>query len=350
MRVFEYFKHELKFSFEARTSRGKIDTHIIYIIKAYDQGSPLSIGYGEAAPLKGLSIDAHENFEQQLQGILERLNHHETIEPEELNQFPSIKFALETAILDLKGGAKQQLFHNTFITGSPIWINGLVWMSDIPNMLEEAQTKVAKGFSCIKFKVGAHDFDSECRMLETFRKNNLPSKVEIRLDANGAFDKEDALSKLKELKRFSIHSIEQPIAVNQTDWLERICKESPIAVALDEELIGKIANLESAKWLKMIKPSYLILKPTLLGGLAAAEEWIQLAEKNNLGWWATSALESNIGLNAIAQWVAQKPLKMPQGLGTGMLYENNFPSPLLVDGEQLFYLANRSWQITHAGK
>lgn len=350
MRVFDYFKHELKFSFEARTSRGKIDRHITYIIKVFNHLTPLTIGYGEAAPLIGLSVDANENFEQQLQHILQRLNQQKSIEPEELNQFPSIKFALETAILDLEQGGKQHLFNSTFTTGKPIWINGLIWMSDIPNMLEEAENKVAKGFSCIKFKVGAHDFDAECRMLESFRKTHLPSKIEIRLDANGAFAKEDALAKLKELKRFSIHSIEQPIAVNQIDWLEKICKESPIAVALDEELIGKTANQESSQWLKTIKPSYLILKPTLLGGLESAEQWIKIAEKNNIGWWATSALESNVGLNAIAQWVAQKPLKMPQGLGTGMLYENNFQSPLLVEGEQLFYLANRSWQITYAGK
>lgn len=350
MKVFEYFTHELKFSFEARTSRGKIDTHVTYIIKVYDSLTPHTIGYGEAAPLKGLSVDASDNFELQLQGILQRLNQQEAIEPEELNLYPSIKFGLETALLDLEGGGKQQLFKSPFTAGTPIWINGLVWMSDIPKMLEEAQNKVAKGFSCIKFKVGAHDFDAECRMLETFRKTHLASNIEIRLDANGAFAKEDALVKLKELKRFSVHSIEQPIAVNQTDWLEKICKESPIPVALDEELIGKTPHQESSKWLKSIEPSYLILKPTLLGGLSVAEQWVQLAEKNKIGWWATSALESNIGLNAIAQWVAQKNLKMPQGLGTGMLYENNFQSPLLVEGEQLFYLANRSWQITHAGK
>jgi L-alanine-DL-glutamate epimerase-like enolase superfamily enzyme len=217
-------------------------------------------------------------------------------------------------------------------------------------MLEEANKKVADGFSCIKFKVGAHDFDAECKMLENFRKHHLPSKVQIRLDANGAFEADDAKLKLKALSRFHIHSIEQPIAVNQYEVLEFICKSSEIPIALDEELIGKLPFGETEKWLKQISPSFLILKPTLLGGLNIANGWIQISDKLNINWWATSALESNIGLNAISQWAATKTLKLPQGLGTGLLYENNIPSPLLVKGEHLFYLANKHWQLPHASK
>ncbi len=350
MRIFECLKHELQFNFEARTSRGKIDTHTAHIIKVWDTKNPNQIGYGEAAPLKGLSIDFHANFEINIQHFLGRLNHGDTISSEELEAYPSFRFALETALLDLETGGTQNLFKSNFLNGEPIWINGLVWMSELHNMLEEAKRKVAEGFSCIKFKVGAHDFDTECNMLENFRKYHLPSQIQIRLDANGAFSADDAKLKLKELSRFHIHSIEQPIAVNQHEALERLCNTGAIPIALDEELIGKTPTKEIAKWLRQISPAFLIIKPTLLGGLNISNQWIQLAENLNIEWWATSALESNIGLNAIAQWVATKTLKLPQGLGTGLLYENNFPSPLLVKGEHLFYLANKQWQFPNAVK
>jgi o-succinylbenzoate synthase len=348
MRIYEYLNHELKFSFEARTSRGKIDSHVAHLIKVSDSKVPGLVGFGEASPLKGLSIDALDNFPSILQSFLSRLNQGEQIPPEELEAYPAINFALETAHLDLENGGRRVIFESTFLQQEPIWINGLVWMSQIPLMLAEATKKVESGFSCIKFKVGAHDFDAECGMLEQFRKKHLASKVQIRLDANGAFETGDAAIKLKELNRFDIHSIEQPIATQQPDALEKLCKTSPIAIALDEELIGKIPNVESEKWLRQISPCYLILKPTLIGGIKNANHWIKIAENLNINWWATSALESNIGLNAIAQWVATKHPIIPQGLGTGMLYENNFPSPLLVKGEHLFYLATHLWKLPNA--
>lgn len=350
MRIFDYLKHDLTFNFEAKTSRGKIDTHTAHIIKVWDTKNPNQIGFGEAAPLKGLSIDFHPDFETTIRQFLNRLNQSDTIAPEELEAYPSLRFALETALLDLETGGTRSLFQTDFLNGEPIWINGLVWMSELPKMLEEANKKVADGFSCIKFKVGAHDFDAECKMLENFRKYHLPSKVQIRLDANGAFEADDAKLKLKALSRFYIHSIEQPIAVNQYEVLEFICKTSEIPIALDEELIGKLPFGETEKWLKQISPSFLILKPTLLGGLNIANGWVQISDKLNINWWATSALESNIGLNAISQWAATKTLKLPQGLGTGLLYENNIPSPLLVKGEHLFYLANKHWQLPNASK
>jgi len=348
MRIFECLKQDLKFNFEAKTSRGKIDSHTSHIIVVKDTKNPTVVGYGEAAPLKGLSIDFEDNFETTVKHFLDRLNQEEIIEPEELIPYPSLRFALETALLDLETGGTRNLFHSNFQKGEPIWINGLVWMSELPKMLEEANKKVEAGYSCIKFKVGAHDFDAECNMLAQFRKHHLPSKVQIRLDANGAFAADDAKSKLKELSRFYIHSIEQPIAVNQHEELANLCQTAAIPIALDEELIGKIPNKESEKWLRQVSPAFLILKPTLIGGLNQANQWIQLAANSNINWWATSALESNIGLNAIAQWVSTKSLKLPQGLGTGTLYKNNIPSPLLVKGEHLFYLANKHWQFPNA--
>jgi L-alanine-DL-glutamate epimerase-like enolase superfamily enzyme len=258
MRIFDYLKHDLTFNFEAKTSRGKIDTHTAHIIKVWDTKNPNQIGFGEAAPLKGLSIDFHPDFETTIRQFLNRLNQSDTIAPEELEAYPSLRFALETALLDLETGGKRSLFQTDFLNGEPIWINGLVWMSELPKMLEEANKKVAEGFSCIKFKVGAHDFDAECNMLENFRKQYLPSQIQIRLDANGAFSADDAKLKLKELSRFHIHSIEQPIAVNQHEALERLCNTTAIPIALDEEIIGKIPSKEIAKWLKQISPASII--------------------------------------------------------------------------------------------
>lgn len=339
---YSYFKHELKFSFDARTSRGEIKTHTAWILRLEHQNR---VAYGEAAPLKGLSIDDVPDFEIQLNTLIDLLNQGQSLEQFDLERFPSLRFALETLQADFKGGGQRRLFNSEFTQGKPIPINGLVWMNEPEPMLKQAREKVRDGFDVIKFKVGAHDFDAECRMLEAFRKEFSESKVIVRLDANGAFDADDALLKLKELKRFGIHSIEQPIQPKQGEVFSEIIAKSPLKIALDEELIGLNPFTQGDKLLKQLKPDFLILKPTLLGGFEYSDAWIKLAENYPIGWWATSALESNIGLNAIAQWCSCKANPMPQGLGTGSLYSNNFKSPLLVAKGQLTYLTSENWLI-----
>lgn len=340
---YSYFKHTLEFAFDARTSRGDIKKHAAYIIKVYDILKPSIIGRGEASPLSGLSIDSHDDFENQLINTLQELNKGIALEDLDFSELPSIRFALETALADLHFGGKMKIFENDFIHGNPIAINGLIWMADKQKMVQETREKIEKGFTCIKLKVGNLDFDEECRLIESIRKNYSNHKLELRLDANGAFEPNDTLEKLRELSRFNIHSIEQPIKPNQYDVMEEICAKSPIHIALDEELIGINAFEKGYSLLRKIKPKYIILKPTLIGGFAICNKWISEAEKNNVMWWLTSALESNIGLNAIAQYASYLKIKSHQGLGTGSLYLNNFNSPLLVENGYLKYNEIKKW-------
>jgi len=335
-----YTQKELLFKKPARTSRGEIRSHQVYYITLKTGNK---IGIGEAAPLKGLSLDDRPDFEQKIASCCLFINDGFPISDLDLSEFPSLKFAFESARLSLQHQQPFKLFENSFFAGTPIKINGLIWMSTKVQMLTEALEKAEQGYDCIKFKVGALDFDEECRMLESFRKRYSAFKIELRLDANGAFTVDEAQTKLKELSRFDIHSIEQPIKPKLTDWMQELCAQSPIPIALDEELIGVDNALDGFKLLSVIKPQYIILKPTLLGGMAVADEWIQIAQKQQIGWWATSALESNIGLNAIAQWCStHKPL-LPQGLGTGSLYKNNISSPLVIDNGYLAYNSVLSW-------
>lgn len=341
-----YFKYELQFKKPARTSRGEMTSHEVYYIQLQQNSRK---AWGEAAPLKGLSIDDRPDFEAKLKGCCEFINQGLPIDALELVEFPSLQFAFETAQLALQFDEPFKLFNNLFYQGKSISINGLVWMNELSEMLDEAFTKAEQGFTCIKFKVGALDFDAECRMLEAFRKRYSSFKIDIRLDANGAFATHEAEEKLKELSRFEIHSIEQPIKQGQQDWMHELCRKNIIDIALDEELIGMRSKEEKRTVLNHIKPQYIILKPTLIGGLNRADEWINLAQQNNIGWWATSALESNIGLNAIAQWCAQYNLILPQGLGTGSLYSNNISSPLRVNNGFLNYTKGHIWQLPSLG-
>jgi o-succinylbenzoate synthase len=341
--IYAYIKRDLAFSFEAKTSRGPIKTHQSYLI--YVRNKKGETGWGEAAPLKGLSIDALPNFEEHLAAILQNLNEGFSLDELQLNLFPSIQFAIETAQLDIENGGKQILFPSAFLKGEAISINGLVWMADLEKMYEEAIQKAQQGFDCIKFKIGAHDHDAECRLLEKFRKSFPANKVEIRLDANGAFHVNEALQQIQDFSKFTIHSIEQPIAPNQAEIMQEICAKSRIPIALDEELIGIDVFQNAFKLLKLVQPKFLILKPTLLGGLKNCNQWIQLAQNLNISWWATSALESNVGLNSIAQWCATKNNAMPQGLGTGALYTNNIPSPLVAEKGKLQYALEKKWNF-----
>ncbi|MFM2292872.1 MAG: hypothetical protein RIS29_2685 [Bacteroidota bacterium] len=336
-----YINHPLQFKFPAGTSRGVLLHKPSSFIFLENEGV---VGIGECSTIPDLSIDPMEYYDQKLQDVCRQLNNGVDPVDFDLSQFPSIAFGLETALLDLKSGGNRILFENDFSAGKAgIAINGLVWMGDREFMQKQIREKIAAGYRCIKLKVGALDFETELEIISGIRQQFSPEDIEIRLDANGGFMPADALEKLKRLSEYSIHSIEQPIKPRQWEAMAEICEKSPIPVVLDEELIVTSPN---EAMLQQINPAYIILKPSLLGGFRISEEWIRLAENNNIGWWNTSALEANIGLNAIAQWTASLNSSMPQGLGTGQLYHNNIPSPLEIREAKLWYNQNQQWDLS----
>ncbi len=357
-----FHKRIFHFSFEARTSRGVIREKVSWFIKVWDHTSPEITGVGECGPLPDLSPDHLPELNETLEGIIATFNKSALILPpiadlNELNAFiikslsvdsvevekyPSIVFAFETALLDLLHGGAKIIFENTFVQGKSIPINGLIWMGGLDFMLQQIEIKIRDGFRCVKLKVGGIDFEKECDVLQYIRRKYFRENITIRLDANGAFKPADALNKLTELAKFDVHSIEQPIKPGLPE-MEELCRTTPIPISLDEELINITKTAQKEALLKRLKPAYIILKPTLHGGLYSCQEWIQLAEKQNVGWWITSALESNIGLNAIAQFTAQYPIHLPQGLGTGMLYTDNIDSPLSVSKGMLSYESALAW-------
>lgn len=328
-----YFPYQLEFKKPSGTSRGILTYKKIWIVKLWNEENPEVFGLGECNPLVGLSIDDRDDFEEELKKICENINDFIDVESYE---FPSIRFAIETAHKDLMNGGKRILFDNEFSRGEKgIVINGLVWMGSKEEMSQQIAEKIEQGFKCIKLKIGAIDFETELALLKSIRDQYSESDIEIRVDANGAFTAHDALKKLEHLAKFKLHSIEQPIKQGQVEVMAKLCKVTPLAIALDEELIIHQRKDEKEILLKEIQPQYIILKPSLVGGWKASEEWIASAEKLNINWWITSALESNIGLNAIAQWTAELKTKTPQGLGTGGLYTNNFDSKLKIIGQIL---------------
>ena len=264
----------------------------------------------------------------------------------EFEGFPAVKFGYETALKGLDSNSPVLLFPSDFTNGKiGIPINGLIWMGTKEFMLQQVAQKIDAGFTCLKLKIGAIDFESELEILSSIRELYSAEKLEIRVDANGAFTPENAKRKLEILASFNLHSIEQPIQPGQTEEMQKLCAETPLPIALDEELIGIANRSEKIKLLEQIQPQYIILKPTLLGGIKASEEWISLAKERNIGWWITSALESNIGLNAIAQWTATLDTKNFQGLGTGGLFTNNIESPLYVSEGFLWHEPKGIWNL-----
>lgn len=344
-------KRVFHFNFDARTSRGKMRDKTSWFIRVWDMQKPEVVGIGECGPLPGLSPDDRPDFEERLAEFISQVPDYgpDIIRIAEYipHEFPSIRFGMETAMLDLVNGGRRIVYDNRFHSGTPIPINGLVWMGDMDLMLQQVSIKISQGFRCIKIKVGSLNFEKECDLLHYIRSKYFRENIMIRLDANGAFKLEDALYKLKELSKFTIHSIEQPIKPGLPE-MEELCRTSPIPIALDEELIGIDAVAEKEKLLDGIKPAYIILKPTLHGGLQSCAAWIELAEQRNIAWWMTSALESNIGLNAICQFTANYKTQLHQGLGTGQLYEDNIESPLTVTNGVIFYHQKKSWEtINH---
>lgn len=324
--------YTLHFTFEARTSRGAMRHKRTYFVEVWDDANPEVRGVGECALFEGLSTDDKPDYEQRLDFACRSIESYDL----GASDYSSITFGLECALADLAQGGKGIYFPSPWTEGiGSIPINGLIWMGDKRLMLDRIKEKMAMGFRCLKLKIGGISFDDELALLAYIRRQIAPGELELRLDANGAFSPAEALGKLEALAKYHIHSIEQPIRAGQPLEMARICAESPIPVALDEELIGVRGKAEQDALLAAIKPAYVILKPSLCGGLRQADEWIAAAQGQGIGWWATSALESNIGLSAIAQWVAAKHPSMPQGLGTGGLYSNNVPSRVYLDGDRL---------------
>lgn len=332
-----YKPYKFIFNFPGGTSRGILTDKLSYFIKVWDNIQPDIIGLGEVSLLPNLSPESPEQVENQLNEFIK--NPESFYKQTDLSKYPAIKFGIETAIFDLKTGGKQILYPSDFTKGeSGIQINGLVWMGDKDLMLKRFIEKVEQGFTCIKLKIGAINFENELDLLKHIREAFSAKEIEIRVDANGAFTPYNALKKLDSLSKFNIHSIEQPIKQGQWSEMAILCKQTPLPIALDEELIGITDINTRTELLNTIKPQYIILKPSLIGGLKETKIWSKLATERNIGWWITSALEGNIGLNAIAQWTFLNGSKIPQGLGTGQVFTNNTKSQLITRGEYLWHL------------
>ncbi len=352
-----YQKYILDFKFDAGTSRGVLKEKETWFIRVCDHNVPDVFGLGEAGPLRQLSIDDREDFEDNLKNVLERLEQQKPPVDQKAiytlahdlagDEFPSIRFAVETALLDLLHGGKRQIFDNSFFNDQkPLPVNGLIWMGHMESMLLQISDKVEAGFDCIKMKVGSLDFEKECDILDFVRRKYYRNDLILRVDANGAFSPDETLGKLNQLARYGLHSIEQPVKAGQREFMKELCANTPIPIALDEELIGVHSPQEKRDLLKDIRPQFIILKPTLIGGIQSSLEWIAVAEALEIGWWITSALESNIGLNAIAQFTCEVGAQGHQGLGTGQLYHNNIDSPLEIAQGHISYRPSQNWDFS----
>lgn len=340
-----YKKYILNFKRPSGTSRGVMTEKETWFLILEENGKT---GLGECGILRSLSIDDRPDYEEKLQWVCQNIHLGKDKLWEELIEFPSIQFGVEMAFFSLQSKTPFELFPSEFTDGKKnMLINGLVWMGEEQFMKTQIEEKLAQGFSCIKLKIGAIDFEKELGLLRFIRQNFDAKTIEIRVDANGAFNSNEALSKLNQLNEFELHSIEQPIKANQVQEMKLLCQQSPFPIALDEELIGVFGIEKKRKLLEEIKPQYIILKPSLVGGFKGTLEWISIAESLNIGWWITSALESNIGLNAITQFTYTLQNPLPQGLGTGGLYTNNFDCPLEIKKGRIAYNPNLVWNISN---
>ncbi|QIJ90406.1 O-succinylbenzoate synthase [Mesoflavibacter sp. HG96] len=338
-----YYKHILNFKVPSGTSRGILKTKETWYITITKDDKK---GIGECGILRGLSADDRPDYETQLKYTCQNIEKGLDVLYKENEEFPSIQIGLEMAFKSLEANDPFILFPSNFTNGNDaIPINGLIWMGDKTFMNQQIKQKIADGFDCIKMKIGAIDFQTELDILKGIRQNFSESDIEIRVDANGAFSTDKALEKLKRLSDFKLHSIEQPIQPKQWEDMAKLCENTPLSIALDEELIGVFNDETKQILLNTINPQYIILKPSFIGGFKGSDTWISLAEKQNIGWWITSALESNVGLNGIAQYTYLKQNPMPQGLGTGSLFTNNITAPLQVKNGTLQYNTNLNWKF-----
>lgn len=336
-------KYTLNFKQPSGTSRGVLKTKDTYFL-IIENGE--NKGVGECGLFKGLSIDDRFDYEEKLQWVCDHIDMDRDDLIDALKEFPSIQFGLEQALLSLHSYSMFELFPSEFLHGQgSIPINGLIWMGTLEFMQAQIKEKLAAGFTTIKMKIGAIDFQQELAILKGIRNEFSVDDIELRVDANGAFSPGEALEKLKRLSEFDLHSIEQPVKQGQIEVMTSLCEKTPLPIALDEELIGVFSYEEKKELIQTIKPQHIILKPSLVGGFGGTKDWIDLAEMNNIGWWITSALESNIGLNAIAQFTFALDVEIPQGLGTGGLFTNNFTSPLFVEKGDLKYDKTISWEL-----
>jgi o-succinylbenzoate synthase len=341
-----YIYHPLVFKRPAGTSRGELLKKETWFLIVSSTDQPGITGIGEAGLIPGLSIESPASVEQQLNFLAGNINSHEEWIITKGDLFPSVRFALETAIADLTNGGSRLFYDSPFYRGEKgIPINGLVWMGEKHFMQQQARQKLENGFSCIKIKIGALDIQQELEIIEGIRSEYDAEQIQIRVDANGAFSPEEAIAVMIRLSELGVHSIEQPVEKGQWKKMAELCKQSPLPIALDEELTGIFSESDRRSLLETIRPAYIVLKPGLLGGVRSAGQWAELAKAMDIGWWVTSALESNIGLNAIAQWTAINADEKIQGLGTGQLFQNNFDSPLTIKDGKLFHYPSRGWEL-----
>ena len=332
----------LHFLQPAGTSRGVYNTRLSFYLKLTSDEQPDVVGVGECAALPDLSCDAMppNEYECKLRTFCDEYERTGVIDYEAMRAYPSLLFGLETAVAQFNAKGSLNFFDTPFGRGEEgIPINGLVWMGTFEEMFERLEAKLKAGFRCIKIKIGAIDFDRELQLIRHIRSTFSRNDVELRVDANGGFTSKEALSRMEALVQYDIHSIEQPIKQHQWAEMARLCAATPLPIGLDEELIGLNERQKKIELLDTIRPQYIVLKPSLHGGMAGTEEWIQLARERNIGSWITSALESNVGLNAIAQLTASiygTNIRHAQGLGTGQLFADNIEMPLKVVGDKLW--------------
>jgi len=341
--VFQVKLRTLQFHVEAGTSRGILTKKNSYYVQISGPDLSKPVGLGEAGPLFGLSPEYQENALADFKLAINKLSKELPTQATEVADWissipfdqPSFRFAAEMAILDYLNQNNGIYFKNDFTERNrPIEINGLIWMGSKAYMSQQIESKLAEGLTCLKLKIGAIDFESEIDLIRSIRESHSEKELTIRLDANGAFNSKEAAAKLEKLAKFGIHSIEQPIKAGQWSEMANLCQQSEIPIALDEELIG---IQEPLALLEFIHPKYIILKPSFLGGFDATKQWIKLANQQKIGWWITSALESNVGLQAIAQFTGQYAHLIPQGLGTGLLYSNNLRSGLSTSQGNIYF-------------
>lgn len=338
-------KYILNFKQASGTSRGVMTEKETWFLILENEGKK---GIGECCIFRGLSYDDRLDYSDKLNEVCQWIEAGKKADElwEMLRDWPSIQFGVEQAFLSLESTNPFVLFPSRFTNSqAAIPINGLVWMGNKEFMKAQIDDKLSNGFDCIKLKIGAINFDEELDLIRYIRSNYSKEIVEIRVDANGGFSSIEALDKLAQLSELDLHSIEQPIKKSQYDSMSELCVKTPLPIALDEELIGVVNLNDKENLLDKIMPQYIILKPSLVGGFKGSQEWIRLAEERNIGWWITSALESNIGLNAIAQWTYNLESTMLQGLGTGALFTNNFSSPLIVKNGHLWYDDSLKWDL-----